>query len=108
MTPYDFINALILSLVGAGGLAMLVSGWISNKITHLTDLKMQIQTYVVAVLITMIFSLLHWIPVSIGDVWAWVGDGIVGGLASNFLYKSEIFWNLMAKVKALTPHQLAQ
>ena len=99
-------QAFILSLCASGGLAMLVSGWISAQWTNFTGIPMILQTWVVAIAITFLGSVLHMIPLGPGEAWDWLLKGLGNGIIANLLYKLGVFDSILTALKAKTNHQL--
>ena len=96
----------LLSLVGEGGIAMLVSGWMSAQWTKFSGWLMIAQTFVVAIALTMLSSLVGIIAAPIGETWMWFRAGLGNGVLAMILYKTGIFNSVLEMLKARTAHQL--
>lgn len=94
------IQALILSLLYDGAPALLVSGWISTHWTHWDGVKAQLQSWVVAVVLVLLGSVVGYIPIPISEVWTWLTAGLTNGLLANLLYKSGFLNNFLVLLKA--------
>lgn len=107
MTVVD-LTTFLLTLIAAGGLAEVVSGWISAHWTNFSGTLMNVQTFVVGIALMFLASLFGVIAIPVGDVWAWLLAGIGNGTIASILYKWGVFNNVLATLKARSNHQLAQ
>lgn len=107
MQPFD-IQAFVLSLLTAGGPALVISGWISSKLTHFEDEAMLVQSFVVAIAITFLEAAFGVIGIPASSVWQWFVAGLTNGVVAGILYKLGVFNSILAKIGALTPKQQAK
>jgi hypothetical protein len=107
MQTFD-IQAFVLSLLAAGAPALVISGWISNKLTHLDGAAMLVQSLVVAIAITFLEAAAGVIGIPPGAVWQWLVAGLTNGVIAAILYKLGVFNSFLDKIGALTAHQKEQ
>lgn len=100
------IQDFILNLLIDGAPAMVLSGWLSTKMTHLSGTAMLIQTWVLAIALTFFYALVGIIPVSVTELWTLITSGFANGLIANLIYKSGILDSLMLKIGAKQPETL--
>lgn len=77
------VQSFILSLVANGGIAMVVSGWLAAKVTHWDGLLMNVQSILVAVVLTGIGSLAGLVPIAISDYWHFLQTGLANYRATH-------------------------
>lgn len=104
--PFD-ISTFVIGLMAPAGAAMIISGWLSAKLTNASGVGALIQSWVVSVVLTMLAALVGLIPIAIGDVWSWVLLGLGNGVLANLLYKLGIWDALLNAMGGMTITQQA-
>lgn len=104
--PQFDISLFILGLLAQSAPAMIVSGWIATHVTGATGWTMKVQSFLIAVIMTMLYALVGVLPVPFSEVWKWIALGATNGVLANLLYKIDLFNELLTLLKARTVHQL--
>ena len=100
------LQDFVLSLVRDGGLAVVVSGFIASKFKlNLSGLSMQILTWIAAIGLTYLGSIIGYIPVASSELGQIILNGFANGLIANLLYKSGILKHILEKFGLQTQHQ---
>jgi hypothetical protein len=99
----------IKSLLVAGSPVLIISGWISAHLTHAADKWMVLQSFLIALLLTIIASFMGWSGIPISDIWAWLFSGLTNGLVATLIYEYvPSVRSLLDFLRASSTHQLTQ
>ncbi len=102
------LTTFLLTLIASGGVAEVVSGWVSAHWTNASGTLMNVQTFIVGIVLMFVASFFGVIAIPATDVWGWLLAGVGNGTIASILYKWGVFNNLLTTLKARSNHQLAQ